>query len=472
MIAPHLPSAAIAPPEWARAHDDLLADLRSLIRIPTVNPPGDEILAARHIAAILGDLGVAAEVVEPFPGRGSVACRLRGDGTGGAPLLLLSHLDVVPAPLDGWTHEPFAADVADGYVWGRGAVDMKGMIAMELGVIRRLVAEARATGRDPGSDPIPGLRRDLLFASTADEEAGGHRGAGWVVEHRPEWLRAEAALNETGGVSMAFAGRTFYPIQVAEKGFAVYRLTVRGAWGHGSMPRDDNAAVLAAAVIARLAVPGPPRLTGVMERFFRNAAEHLPADAATFVRRIADPDPATSAAAIDALCEEPYRRAARALLRDSISVGIVNAGVKYNVVPGLAEIEIDCRVLPGTSEERMRAEVVERLGPDLARRVEVELVIFGAPVEAPLDHPLYDLMATTLRHHDPDGLPLPVMAPFATDAKHTVKLGVPTYGFSPLRNDPAERWLERFHGIDERVGIEALRFGLPVLYDVVRRHCG
>ncbi len=472
MTASALPSSAVSPEAWARAHDELIEDLRALIRIPTVNPPGDEIRAARHVETLLADLGLRPEVVEPFPDRGSVACRLRGDGTGGAPLLLLSHLDVVPAPADGWTHDPFAADVAGGYVWGRGAVDMKGMVAMELGVIRRLVAEARAAGRDPASDPIPGLRRDVLFASTADEEAGGFEGAGWIADHRPQLLRADAALNEAGGVSMDFAGRRFYPIQVAEKGFAVYRLTVRGVCGHGSMPREENAAVRAAAVITRLSAPGRPRLTPVMERFFRAAAEHLPAETAELVRRIADPDPATSTAAVDALCTGAYRRATAALLRDSISVGVVNAGVKYNVIPGRAEVQIDCRVLPGTTEEQMRAELVARLGPELAEHVGIELVIFGAPVEAPLDHPLYAVMAATLRDHDPEGVPLPIMAPFATDAKHVERLGVATYGFSPLRNDPEESWLERFHGIDERVGLEALRFGLPVLYDVVRRYCG
>ncbi len=471
MTEPALPSLAVAPEDWDAAHRDLVKDLRSLIRISSVNPPGAEIVAARFVADALADLGLRPEVVEPFPGRGSVACRLLGDGTGGGPLLLLSHLDVVPAPLDGWTHDPFAGDVDDGYVWGRGAVDMKGMVAMELGVIRRLVAEARAAGRDPAGDPIPGLRRDLLFASTADEEAGGREGAGWIVEHRPDWLSADAALNEAGGVSMALAGRRFYPIQVAEKGFAVYRLTVTGTWGHGSMPREDNAAVRAAAVIGRLAEPGPARPTPVIHRFVERAAAALPAESARLVRAIVDPDPRRSRAALERVCAEPYRRAANALLRDSINVGVVRAGLKYNVVPGRAEIEIDCRVLPDTTEEAMRAEVVRRIGPDLADHVAVELVIFGAPVEAPVDHPMYDLLERTLRDHDPEGVPVPAMAPFATDAKHTVKLGVPTYGFSPLRVDPDERFLERFHGIDERVGLDALRFGLPVLYDVVRRYC-
>ncbi|HEX9045337.1 MAG TPA: M20/M25/M40 family metallo-hydrolase [Candidatus Limnocylindrales bacterium] len=466
-----LPSIALDAGTWDRAHDHLVADLRDLIRIPSINPPGDEILAARHVEALLADLGLRPEVVEPFPGRGSVACRLRGDGSGGGPLLLLSHLDVVPAPLDGWTHDPFAADIADGYVWGRGAVDMKAMVAMELGVIRLLVAEARAARRDPASDPIPGLRRDILFASTADEEAGGQKGAGWVVAHRPEWLRASAALNEAGGVSMAFAGRRVYPIQVAEKAFGVYRLTVRGTWGHGSMPRDDNAAVRAAQAIVRLSTPEPARLTPTMAAFLDGVAAALPPAQARLVRDLASSDPAVAERTVERLCQEPYRRALRALLRDTISVGIVNAGIKYNVIPGRAEVEIDCRLLPGTDLGSWPDRLRERLGPDLAPHVTIETVIEGAAVQSPLDHPIWAVMADTLRDHDPDAVVVPAMPPFATDAKHTATLGVPTYGFSPLRLDPEERFLDRFHGIDERVGLDALRFGLPVLYDVVRRYC-
>jgi len=165
-------------------------------------------------------------------------------------------------------------------------------------------------------------------------------------------------------------------------------------------------------------------------------------------------------------------RVIRALLRDTVSPNIIHAGVKYNVIPGEAMVEIDCRVLPGTSEEDMLAAVVERIGPELAAACEIELVIFGPPVDAPASGPLYDVLTATVRDHDPDGIPLPFMVPFATDAKHTATLGIPTYGFSPLLLDPDERFLERFHGVDERVAIDALRWGLPVLYDVVRRFCG
>jgi acetylornithine deacetylase/succinyl-diaminopimelate desuccinylase-like protein len=474
---PAQPSTAVGARTWERAGDEVVAMLRELIRIPSVNPqpePGadGELRAARHIAALLEEAGLRPEVVEPFPGRGSVGARLRGDGTGGEPLLLLSHLDVVPAPAGTWSHDPFAADLVDGHVYGRGAVDMKGMIALELGVVRQLAAETRAAGRDPATDPVPGLRRDLLITSTADEEAGGHEGAGWVVEHRPEWLRAAGALNECGGVSVTVAGRRLYPIQVAEKGFSVYRITVAGTWGHGSMPRDDNAAVRAAEIIGRLAAPGPTRLTPVMRRFLEAAAAVLPDDEGRVLRGLTEPDPRLSEAALAAMCDPMYARAMRALLRDTLSPDVVHAGVKYNVIPGEATIEIDCRVLPGTTEADIRAEVIERIGPELAGACRVENVIFGPPVESPAEGPLWDILTSTIRAHDEDGLPLAIMAPFATDAKHTAKLGVPTYGFSPLRLDPEERFLERFHGVDERVSVDALRWGLPVLYDVVRRFCG
>ena len=471
-----LPSRALDAATWDRAGIDLVETLRDLIRIPSINPPPEdapdgELLAARHIADVLGDAGIPAEVVEPVDGRGSMIAGLRGDGSGGSPLLLLGHLDVVPAPPERWTHDPFAGDVADGYVWGRGAVDMKNLVAMELGVMRLLAAEARAAGRDPASDPIPGLTRDIRFAVTADEEAGGLAGIHWLVEERPESLRAAAAINESGAVATTIGGRRFYPIGVAEKGYAVYRISVHGTWGHGSMPRDDNAAVRAAEIVARLNVQGSPRLTPTMRRFLTEVADQLDGDIARVVRSLAADDPRLGEAAADALCDAMSARLVRALLRDTISPNVIHAGVKYNVIPGEAVVELDCRVLPGTTEAEMAATVVERIGPELAASCDVELVIFGEPVNAPADGPLWDVMTATIRDHDPEGVPLPIMVPFATDAKHTARLGIPTYGFSPLALHPDERFLERFHGVDERVGVDALRWGLPVLYDVVRRFC-
>lgn len=477
-----LPSLGLPEGAVESAAAELIESLRALIRIPSVNPvpadaPDGETRAARWIVAALADGGVPSELLELVPGRGSVVARLRGDGTGGDPLLLLSHLDVVPAPPELWTHDPFGGDVADGYVWGRGAVDMKNLLAMELTVVRMLAAEARAAGRDPGSDPVPGLRRDVILASTADEEAGGLNGIGWIVAERPELLRASGAINESGAVAVTVGTRRFYPIGVAEKGYAVYRLTVRGTWGHGSMPRDDNAAIRAATAVTRLAVPGAPRLTPVMRTFLGRMAEELgrsataDPDAVRLLRALASDDPRLGEAALNAICEPTPARVVRALLRDTVSPNIVHAGVKYNVIPGEATVELDCRVLPGTTEDDMREIVVGRLG-DLAEHVEIGLVIHAPPVAADVDDPLYAILEQTIVDHDPEGTPLPFMVPFATDAKHTAALGIPTYGFSPLRLDPSESFMERFHGVDERVGVDALRWGLPVLYDVVRRAAG
>lgn len=452
----------LEPAELERLHAEAVDLLRDLIRIPSINPPdppGPETAAARYVADALADCGLVPEIVEPVEGRGSVAARLRGDGSGGGPLLLLSHLDVVPAA-DGWTHDPFAADIADGYVYGRGAVDMKDMVAMEVAVVRRLAAEARAAGRDPATDPVPGLRRDVLLCSTADEEAGGLLGAGWIVDNRPDLIQAAGALNECGGVSFEIAGRRFYAIGTAEKGYAVFRLRVRGTWGHGSMPRDDNAVVLAAEIVRRIAEPGAVRLTPLVKRLIEEVARELPAHAAAAVREMRGD------------CDPSLVRALAAIVRDTASPDVIHAGVKYNVIPGEAIVEVDCRTLPGSDGEVMEADLRRRIGDDLWPLVDVQTLIQAPAVEAPADGPLYDLLVATLREHDPSGVSVPVMVPFATDAKHLARLGIPSYGFSPLRLDPAERFLERFHGTDERVSLDALRFGVPVLYDVVRRFCG
>ena len=479
MSAAPSPSAAIDAQSWARAGDELVERLRDLIRIPSVNPPppdapDGELRVATRIAEELSDAGLVPEVVEPFPGRGSVSARLRGDGSGGEPLLLLGHLDVVPAPPELWTHDPFGADLADGYVWGRGAVDMKNLVAMEIGVVRLIAAAARDAGRDPAADPVPGLTRDVILTVTADEEAGGHEGAGWIVENRPEWLRAAGAINESGAVATTVGGQRFYPIGVAERGYAWFRITVRGTWGHASVPRDDNAAVLAGRIVVALGVQGSPDPSPVMTGFFAGMARKLGQadEVSRVIRALGGADPRLAEAGLDAICEPATARVVRALLRTTVSPTIVNAGVKANVIPGEATIVVDVRHLPGQSADDIQAMLVERMGPELAATCTFEVILFAPSVDAPAEGPLWEAMVGAVLAHDPDGVPLPFMVPFATDAKHTVRLDVPTYGFSPLMLDPAERFLERFHGVDERVSVDALRWGLPVLYDAVEMFCG
>ena len=444
----------------AGAGAELIEHLRALIRIPTVN--GGEMDAARYLADVLAGEGIPAEVLEPQPRRGSLVARLHGDGTGGGALLLMSHLDVVPAPAERWTHDPFAADLADGYVWGRGAVDMKHTVAMELELMLLLARRAREAGRDPATDAVPGLRRDVIFAATADEEIGGDAGMGWIVDHRPELVRADAALNEDGAFTVEAFGRRLYPIQAGEKGYAWYRLDVEGTWSHGSMPGEWNAAVRAARIVGRLADPGPVRLTPAVERAVETVRPLLPGGAGGGHDVEAFPD----------RWQPPYDRFWSALLRDTISPNILRAGVAQNVIPGAAEIELDCRILPGTRPEEMLAELRRRIGEDLWPHAGVHEARWADGIEQPLEGPIWSAMTDSLLAADPEAVIVPFLAPWSTDAKHTARIGVPTYGFSPLRLGPRDSVLDLAHADDERVPIEGLRWGLGVFADAVARYCG
>ena len=440
----------------ARAVEECVGFLGDLIRIPSVNPPGvpalaagrdssgGEAAAARYCAAVLDGAGIEAEVIEVAPGRGSCFARLRAAATSpAAPLILLSHLDVVPVEAERWSRDPFGGEIVDGQIWGRGAVDMKDMVAMELSVMLALRREA-----------VP-LRRDVIFAALADEEAGGVFGALHLVDRRPDLFAsaarpASAAINEVGGYSMTLGGRRYYTIQVAEKGIAWTRLRAEGTPGHGSMPGTDNAAVRLAGAVARIAsAPRPPRIVPVVAEFLRRTGLQAAARDAGALERLVD-DPVT-------------RRSIDAMLRDTVSPNVLRAGTKVNVLPGLAEAEIDVRTLPGTDTTALLAEVQALAGDGVG----VEAVITMPPVEWPADASIVRLMEDAVRRADPDGEPVPTMITPGTDAKALAKLGIPTYGFAPLRLGPDVPFLSLFHGHDERVPLSALAFGLPVLYDVV-----
>jgi acetylornithine deacetylase/succinyl-diaminopimelate desuccinylase-like protein len=450
--------------------DGLIERLRALIRLATVNPPGNEIVAARLLADVLSEAGYRPETLEPFPGRGSVVARLRGDGSRGGPLLLLSHLDVVPAEAEMWTHDPFAAVVDDGYLYGRGTLDMKSMVAMSLQVMLGLASEMREAGLSPADTPHPALGRDIIFAATADEEAGGYKGAGWIVDHRPELVQADVALTEAGGISIELLGRRFYPIGVAEKGFHRFRIVVRGGSGHGSVPRPDNTIVRLAQVVVRLAEPTPADVIPVMRDALTTVSAHLPPAVSARLRMAAAGD-------VEALLDIPggsdaLRRTLSSLLRTTVTPTIVRGGEKENVIPGSAEIVVDCRTLPGSTPADTHDLLLAQIGPDLAPFIELETLNVGEPLVQPLDHPMLDVIRETLGEADPDAIPIPMMAGFFSDAKHTARIGIPTYGFSPLRLGPQDGFVDLFHGHDERVSLEAVRFGFGVLDRTVRRYAG
>jgi acetylornithine deacetylase/succinyl-diaminopimelate desuccinylase-like protein len=454
--------------DWARATDECVEHLRALIRIPSVNPPGvadgaagrdstgGETAAAAYCAAVLASAGIAAEVLESIPGRGSCFARLPATIADPAPpLILLSHVDVVPVDVESWSRDPFGGELIDGVIWGRGAVDMKDMVAMELSVMLALVRAGDQRSRD------------VIFAAVADEEAGGVYGAGHWASERPDLFGdaagrpAAAALNEVGGYSMTVGGRRVYGIQVAEKGIAWTRLIATGTTGHGSMPHPDNAAVKLAEAVTRLAAaPQRARLTPVVEGFLVALGLGAIADS------IRSGDEASAFAALDARVSDPIlRRSVTAMLRDTVTTNVIQAGKKMNVIPGSGEAQIDVRTLPGTDQEALLVQMQATVG-DLAR---IEPVIMLPAIEAARDAPIVELMRSALLEADPQAAATPMMITPGTDAKALATLGIPTYGFAPLQLEADVPFLSLFHGHDERVPVSALRFGLPVLHRVVSR---
>jgi acetylornithine deacetylase/succinyl-diaminopimelate desuccinylase-like protein len=445
--------------------------LRALIRIPSVNPPdggpdvaagrdpsGGETAAARYCAEVLEDADISTDVIELTPGRGSCVARMPATVPDpDPPLILLSHLDVVPVDAESWSRDPFGGDLVDGEVWGRGAVDMKDMVAMELAVM--LAVRRSGAAR----------RRDVIFAAVADEEAGGEHGARGLVAERPELFHgrdgraAGAALNEVGGYSITLDGRRFYTIQVAEKGIAWARLRTTGTPGHGSMPHADNAAIKLATAVAAVAADQsrrPAHLLPVVAGFLETLGLGE-------VARLAESDPPAATAALAASVSDPVMRTSiDAMLRDTATPTVLRAGKKVNVMPGAGEAEVDVRTLPGTDQDAFLRRLQEVVGDD----AQVESVVTLPPVEWPADAEIVGLMHEALLGADPDGTAVPMMITPGTDAKALAQIGIPCYGFAPLRLEPDFPFLELFHGNDERVPVSALAFGLPVLAEVVARY--
>jgi len=430
------------------AEDEVVELASELIQIDTTNT-GDpatvtgEREAAEYVAAKLTEVGYEIEMVESgAPRRDNVVCRLLGADPSRGALLVHGHLDVVPADPTEWSVHPFSGAVQDGYVWGRGAVDMKDMVAMTIAVARRFK-------RDGVVPP-----RDIVFAFLADEEAGGTYGAQWLVKHRPDlFAGCTEAVGEVGGFSLTLAeDRRVYLIESAEKGIAWLRLRARGKPGHGSFLHDDNAVTKVAEAVARLGNHTFPLvLTDTVRAFLEQMS-------ALTGLEFPEDDLEGSLAKLGSLA-----RIVGATVRDTANPTMLKAGYKANVIPSTAEAVVDCRMLPGREEAFLR-EVDELLGPDVSR----EWVTNLPPVETPFEGPLVDAMAAALRTEDPDATTIPYMLSGGTDAKHFVDLGMRCYGFAPLRLPPDLDFASLFHGIDERVPVDALRFGTRVLDTFLR----
>ena len=445
-------------PNWPAVADETLRHLQALLRLDTTNPPGNEMLAAGYLAGVLRAEGMEPVVLESAPGRGNLIARLKGTGEGPA-LLLYSHTDVVPAEPEQWRHPPFAGEVADGCVWGRGAVDMKYTVAQQLMVMLLLQRDGVR------------LKRDVIFAATADEEIGGQDGYGmaWLVRRHPDLLRAEFGLSEVGGFNVSLAGISVYVIQVAEKGACWLKVRARGRPGHGSMPHHDNAVVRLARALDRLASQGMPyHLCDPAAAFLDGASQAAgPSTLGGSLQRLKSPMEAEQLFEGELRAHEWYPYLFAMLHNTATPTGLA-AGYKTNVIPSQAEATIDGRTLPGFDTEAYLAELKALLGRDL----EYAVILESPPIQTRADTPLFALMARTFQRHDPQAAVVPWMMPAATDAKHLAPLGVPTYGFAPLKLPPGLNFLDMMHAHDERAPVEGLGWGVQVLYEVVTEYCG
>lgn len=435
---------------------DAQAICQALLRIDTTNPPGNERPAAEYLQDLLREVGYQPALLESAPGRANLVCRRRGNGSG-RPLLLTAHLDVVEAAAERWKHPPFSGAIADGCLWGRGAIDMKNMAAMCTAILRQLARDQEA------------LSRDVIFAAVADEEDGCDMGSRWLVENHGELVAAEYAIGEVGGYSMHIGKTTFYPVQVAEKGICWVRARVRGEPGHGSMPREDNPVLVLSERIARLR--GQP-FAGRENPYVRELIERVAARQPKLVRplvRLASHGRLLPRL-VRRLPDAGLARGLAALLSNTASPTVLRGSGKVNVIPDRAEVEIDGRTLPGQTDEDFLRELAAILGPD----VELEVVKSLPPVVTePVESPLFDAIRRGIAEREPDAVVVPYMIPGYTDAKYFTRTGARWYGFSPVRfaRGSGIRFAEMFHGHDERIPLDGLHWGTEVLYSVVRDFC-
>lgn len=430
------------------AEDDVIALCRELIRLDSSNWGEDprtvgEAEIAEYCAASLREAGWDPEVISTTgDARRAVHLRIPGTDSTAPALVVHGHLDVVPAVAADWTHPPFAAEVDEGFIWGRGAVDMKDMDAMILAV-------ARHWGRT-GVRP----RRDIVIALFPDEEAGSRHGSHWIVQHRPDWFTgASEAVGEVGGFSVTVRDDVrLYPIQAAEKGIRWLRLRAAGRAGHGSMIHDDNAVTALCDAVARIgAHEWPVRRTRTVDAFLAELGDAYGIDFTAADMEQVQRTLGTFAALVGAT------------MRNTANPTMLEAGYKHNVIPTEAVAAIDGRVLPGYEDE-FDATIRELAG----EQITIESVVEDIALEAPFDTPTVQRMAAMLREADPAARPVPYMISGGTDAKALSSLGIDCYGFSPLQLPADIDYWRMFHGVDERVPLDGLRFGVRVLEGFLR----
>jgi acetylornithine deacetylase/succinyl-diaminopimelate desuccinylase-like protein len=442
---------------WAAEVEETVQNLSRLIQTETVNPPGNETPAILLIKEILERADVPAEmytIVESAPNRVNLVARLKGDGSE-RPLLLSGHVDVVPVEREHWSRDPFGGEVIDGVVWGRGALDMKGFLAMYLQIFLMLFRQ-----KTP-------LKRDIILAAIADEEAGFTHGSQFLVEKHPDLIDAEYAITESGALTVNLGKTRLYPIQVAEKSVCWLRMRARGKPGHGSIPHAENAVFHLAEALAKInrADHLPVHITPTFQAMMSSAGAQIP-----FAARLATRALQSSGLVSLAMnrMKGTGKNFLRALTTNTVSATMLEAGSKVNVIPSSAEVALDCRLVPGQTPEDVMREIKEIVGDG----IELEVIRAMGGAEFPTDTPLYKLMEAEIRKMDPGGVVIPMLMPGATDASQYRQTGMKIYGFTPGILPAELPIMTMAHGHDERIPVSLIKTGLPVLWEVVNQFCG
>lgn len=436
--------------DWTTAHAETVRHLQRLVQFDTVNPPGNELPLARYLESVLAKEGIETQLFEPATARAVLVGRLRG-AAAKRPVLLLAHMDVVAVEREHWSVEPFGGVIKDGYLYGRGAIDDKGMLAANLMAVLLLARAARAGEIT--------LQRDVIFLATSDEERGGRWGLAWLLANHADLVRAEFAINE-GGRTRIVQGKPLYlAVQCAEKVAHTVNVVAHGPSGHASVPLEGNAvARLARALSAIHRAPLPVRLLPTTAAFFRELSRVWPEEIErAAMLDVASGDPARIRRGARLLRSQPLLDAT---LRTGVSPTMVRGGVAVNVIPAEATATLNIRTLPGHSIERVAAHLEQRIADPL-----VDVVLVQRGEDSPssdFESPMFQAIADTTRDLDPDLATVPYLGTGATESADLRRLGIQTYGVLPFPMNREDE--ERMHGHDERIPLASLEFGTKLLY--------
>jgi acetylornithine deacetylase/succinyl-diaminopimelate desuccinylase-like protein len=440
----------------AEIFPEALEHFRSLLRMDTTNPPGNEKEAILYINQVLNDAGLRPQIIESSDRRANLVVRLKGDQSQ-RPLLITSHVDVVHAETEKWKYPPFSGTVAEDCIWGRGAVDMKNMTTYCLSTILALHREGVR------------LKRDVIMSAVADEEVGGDYGMGFLTKKFPELLNAEYALGELGGYTVHIGGKRIYPVQVGEKGIFWIKIRFTGQPGHGSVPREDNSHFKAARFIEMLRTKNlPPHTEGASTGFFKGMAGVFGPVKGIPYRLILSPMGPKILKKFEKTAKDPEIYAAlRAMISHTANPTGMESGRQHNVVPSTVIVKLDCRILPGYKGSDLIAELEKMWG----EKLDVEVIREASGYQSPFDTPLFDEMKKQISVADPGCHVLPNLTVGFTDAQYLNKIGVICYGFTPVKLPPEISFPKLYHAHNERIPVEGFKWGLDVFHQTVRNFC-